>query len=306
MRQRLIFGPVLIAVLLLVAWGDQRLEGAPIAAPLRPLALGRADVPAGLIIFFLAAALCFLAVRELATIMLAKGIPASKRIMTSAALLGLLVSCIVPSSTPGHVGGLLVSSAAVLVLLSSLMYHSRNRGVEGAVAAAGAELLAFVYLGLMFGFVLAIRREHPVWVLLWVILVTKSCDIGAFFTGKSIGRHKLIPWLSPGKTWEGLAGGVVLAGAVGAGGAWVLGRWFGVVGIPPWSGLVAGVTFGVTGQLGDLIESLFKRDAGIKDASAVLPGFGGVLDVLDSPLLVAPVAYWWLHAVHPGAAIVPA
>ena len=306
MRQRLILGPVLIAVLLLVAWLDQRLEGAPIAESLRPLFLGRATVPPGLLIFFLAAALCFVAVRELATIMLAKGLPASKRIMTSAALLGLLVSCVVPSATPGHVGALAVSSAAILVLLSSLLFHSRNRSVEGAVAAAGAELLAFVYLGLMFGFVLAIRREHPVWVLLWIILVTKSCDIGAYFTGKSIGRHKLIPWLSPGKTWEGLAGGVLLAAAVGAGGAWVLRESFGVAGIPLWSGLAAGAVFGVTGQLGDLIESLFKRDAGIKDAGAVLPGFGGVLDVLDSPLLVAPVAYWWLHAVHPGAALHPA
>src|SRR4051812_22684656 len=108
MRQRLMLGPVLIAVLLLVAWLDQRLEGAPVAEALRPIFLGRATVPPGLLIFFLAAALCFLAVRELATIMLAKGLPASKRIMTSAALLGLLVSCIVPSATPGHVGGLLV------------------------------------------------------------------------------------------------------------------------------------------------------------------------------------------------------
>jgi phosphatidate cytidylyltransferase len=303
MRQRLILGPVLIGVLLLVAWADQRLEGAAIGPGWRPLFLGRATVPPGLVIFFLAAALCLLAVRELATIMLAKGLPASKRIMTSAALLGLLVSCVVPSATPGHVGALAVSSAAVLVLLSSLLFHSRNRSFEGVVAAAGAELLAFVYLGLMFGFVLAIRREHPVWVLLWIILVTKSCDIGAYFTGKSVGRHKLIPWLSPGKTWEGLAGGVALASAVGAGGAWVLGHRLGVAGIPEWSGLAAGAVFGVTGQLGDLIESLFKRDAGIKDAGAVFPGFGGVLDVLDSPLLVAPVAYWWLHTVHPGAAL---
>jgi phosphatidate cytidylyltransferase len=303
MRQRLLLGPVLIAVLLLVAWLDQRVEGAPLASFLRPILGGRDTVPPGLMIFFLAAALCFLAVRELATIMLAKGLPASKRIMTSAALLGLLVSCMVPWSTPGHVGALVVSSAAVLVLLSSLLFHSRHRSVEGVIAAAGAELLAFVYLGLMFGFVLAIRREHPVWVLLWIILVTKSCDIGAYFTGKSVGRHKLIPWLSPGKTWEGLAGGLVLAAAVGGAGAWALRVYAGVPDIPVWSGLAAGAVFGVTGQLGDLIESLFKRDAGIKDAGAVLPGFGGVLDVLDSPLLVAPVAYWWLHSIHPGASL---
>ena len=161
--------------------------------------------------------------------------------------------------------------------------------------------MSFVYLGLMFGFVLAIRREHSVWVLLWIILVTKSADIGAFATGKLIGRHKLILWLSPGKTWEGLIGGVVLAAAVGAAGLAALKSW-GLTPqetLPPaWTGAAAGVLFGLTGVLGDLIASLFKRDAGLKDASHVLPGFGGVLDVLDSALLVAPVAYWWVQLVH--------
>jgi phosphatidate cytidylyltransferase len=301
MRPRLIYGPVLILALLLVAWLDHALEGADLPRGLAPLFPGRQTAPPGIAIFLLCVGLSLLAVRELAAIMIANGLHASKRIMTGAAVLGLLVSCVIPASLPGHVAASLISTAAVVVLLASLLFHSRHRSVEGVVAAAGAELLAFVYLGLMFGFVLAIRREHPVCVLLWVILVTKSCDIGAYFAGRAIGRHKLIPWLSPGKTWEGLAGGVVLAMLTGAAGAWALREWFGVPGIPLWSGLAAGAIFGITGQLGDLIESLFKRDAGMKDASTVLPGFGGVLDVLDSPLMVAPVAYWWLHAVHPAS-----
>jgi phosphatidate cytidylyltransferase len=163
----------------------------------------------------------------------------------------------------------------------------------GVVASAGGTLLAFVYLGLMSGFLLAIRREHSVWVLAWVILTTKACDIGAYFAGRSLGRHKLISWLSPGKTWEGLAGGLVASAVIGAAGLALVRRV--EPGLPPWwTGFIAGALFGLTGQFGDLIESLFKRDAGIKDASSVLPGFGGVLDVLDSPLMVAPVAYWWL------------
>ena len=306
MRQRLLLGPVLIVVLLLVAAADQALEGASIPGALRPAFPGRAQFPPGVLIFLFCALVSFLSARELAAIFKANGILASKRIMTSAAILGLLVSAIVPESLPAPVAVAIISSAAVAVLLSSLVFHSRHKTVEGAVAAAGGSLLAFTYLGLMFGFVLAIRREHPVWVLLWIILVAKSCDIGAYFTGKSVGRHKLIPWLSPGKTWEGLAGGLVLAGVVGAAGLALLdGRW---VQRPPWwSGALAGVLFGATGQLGDLIASLFKRDAGMKDSSRVLPGFGGVLDVLDSPLLVAPVAYWWLHlavrtAANPSAA----
>jgi phosphatidate cytidylyltransferase len=297
MRQRLLLGPVLIAVLLAVGAGDQWLEGAAIPEALRGAFFGRITFPPGVLIFLFCAAVSFLSARELAAIFVANSIRASKRIMTGAAVMGLLVSAIVPATIPATVAVAIVSSAAVGVLLASLVFHSRHRSVEGAVAAAGGSLLAFVYLGLMFGFVLAIRREHEVWVLLWIILVTKSCDIGAYFTGKSMGRHKLIPWLSPGKTWEGLIGGLVLAAVAGAIGQWLLGNRLHDATVPVWAGAVAGVLFGATGQLGDLIASLFKRDAGIKDSSRVLPGFGGVLDVLDSPLLVAPVAYWWLRSI---------
>jgi phosphatidate cytidylyltransferase len=302
MRQRLLLGPILILCLIGLAWLDQRLQGAPVPRPLQPILLGLEVFPAGVIIFLFCALISILSARELAAIFKANNIPASKRIMTGAAILGLLVSAIVPSSMPAAVAVQIVSSAAVLVLLASLLFHSRGRTVEGAVAAAGGSLLAFVYLGLMFGFVLAIRRDYPVWVLFWIILVAKACDIGAYFTGKSIGRHKLIPWLSPGKTWEGLFGGLTLAAVVGALGGIVLTRNLPQIGFPWWSGAVAGILFGLTGQLGDLIASLFKRDAGMKDSSHILPGFGGVLDVLDSPLLVAPIAYWWLQSTPPALA----
>ncbi|MEL7238219.1 MAG: phosphatidate cytidylyltransferase, partial [Planctomycetota bacterium] len=104
-------------------------------------------------------------------------------------------------------------------------------------------------------------------------------------TGKSLGKHKLIPFLSPGKTWEGLAGGVVTAALVGAACAPGLDllTW--------WKGAIFGAVIGVVGQAGDLLESLMKRDADVKDSSQLLPGFGGVLDVIDSPLVAAPVAY---------------
>jgi phosphatidate cytidylyltransferase len=155
-------------------------------------------------------------------------------------------------------------------------------------------LFAFVYLGLLFGFLMAIRRHHEVWIILWVLLVTKSCDTGAYFTGRAIGRHKLIPWLSPGKTWEGLFGGIVLASLMGALGAWILGRT-GVSGSPsPLVGVAAGVVFSLIGHAGDLMASVLKRDTGVKDSGSALPGMGGIIDVLDSPLLVFPAAYWLL------------
>ncbi|MEX2219781.1 MAG: phosphatidate cytidylyltransferase [Phycisphaerales bacterium] len=303
MRKRLIFGPVLIAIVILLCWADQRIEGAALAPWLRPLFLGRDTAPPGTLLFLVGIALSWLAARELVRIMRDNGIKAAKRITTTAAVAGLLVSAAIPDAWPAARAAAAVSTAAVAVFVISLLYYTRNRTFEGIVGASGGTMLAFVYLGLMFGFLLAIRREHTVWVLLWVIFSTKNCDTGAYFTGKAVGRRKLIVWLSPGKTWEGLAGGVALASLTGFIGLWLIRELGGAnpATIPPlWTGLIAGALFGLTGQAGDLIASLFKRDAGLKDSSHLLPGFGGVLDVIDSPLLVAPVAYWWLAAIHTG------
>ena len=111
----------------------------------------------------------------------------------------------------------------------------------------------------------------------------------------------MIAWLSPGKTWEGLAGGVATAVLVGV----VLAAASGLLDrndrVPLWLGAICGVVFAIVGQLGDLTVSLFKRGAGMKDSSKILPGLGGVLDVLDSPLMVAPVAYWILTIAMPAA-----
>jgi len=145
---------------------------------------------------------------------------------------------------------------------------------------------------------MALRVKHSIrpdrfsgttMIIVMILLVVKSTDIGAYFGGRALGKHKLIPWLSPGKTWEGLLCGLLTAGAVGA----VCAKWIN----PPnyhlewWKGLIFGMVIGGIGQLGDLLESLMKRDAEVKDSSNLIPGFGGVLDVIDSPLLAAPFAY---------------
>jgi phosphatidate cytidylyltransferase len=123
-----------------------------------------------------------------------------------------------------------------------------------------------------------------------ILLCVKFTDIGAYFGGRALGRRKLIPWLSPGKTWEGLFFGLLTAAAVGAVCAvWIDERrgysmyW--------WKGAIFGAVIGGIGQAGDLLESLMKRDAEVKDSGSLIPGFGGVLDVIDSPLLAAPFAY---------------
>ena len=292
LKQRLTLGPILIVFLLGVAFGDEWLD-----RQAGPSWMGRETWPPGVLVFLLSVTLAILGTRELARILADKGIEASRRAMGTSAVLGLMVMAFTPGDWDGPAGVAIVAGASAFVLVASLVFYSRGRTVEGVVAATGGTLWAFVYLGLMLGAVVLIRREHSVWVLLWVVLVTKSCDIGAYFTGKSIGRHKLIPWLSPGKTWEGLIGGVVFSGAVGAIGVGLIGRLDGVPEVPWWSGLIVGVLLGLAGQAGDLIASLLKRDAGRKDSGGLLPGFGGVLDVIDSPLVAMPVAYAWLVAV---------
>jgi phosphatidate cytidylyltransferase len=123
------------------------------------------------------------------------------------------------------------------------------------------------------------------------IFVPKCGDIGAYFTGRALGRHRMAPTLSPKKTWEGVAGGVTASVLAAVGidrlGPVVRGGW------PSAAGL--GAALGIVGIFGDLAESLIKRDAQQKDASQRVPGFGGILDVVDSVVFAAPVAYWWIN-----------
>jgi len=183
----------------------------------------------------------------------------------------------------------LIPTVLAVSLVAAVVMHSRKHRVEGAMANAGGTLLAIVYLGVLPGFFLPICMTHSAWMMLAIVCIVKCADIGAYTAGHMIGRHKLIPWLSPGKTVEGFIGGLAFSGAIGAAAA--------VIFHFTWEqGLVAGILLGAVGQLGDLLESLLKRDAGVKDSGTV-PGFGGVLDILDSPLLAAPVAYWLLKLI---------
>lgn len=294
LRHRLIMGTLLVGSALAALWLDEALQQARWPGWLHWLSTSRTTFPPGVLIFILCAGIAVLAARELARILTENGVTASRRITCTAAVAGLLPASLIPSDVPALEAVAITSSTAVVMLLAALAFYSRNKTVEGTVAAAGGTLLSFVYIGVLGSFLLAVRRDHSVWILLWVLLVAKTCDIGAYFTGRSIGRHKLIPWLSPGKTWEGLIGGMLAAAAAGAGGVILL-RLAGHTAIPgPLNGAAAGAVFGLVGQMGDLIESMFKRDAGRKDSGRILPGFGGVLDLIDSPLLVAPAAYWWL------------
>jgi phosphatidate cytidylyltransferase len=131
--------------------------------------------------------------------------------------------------------------------------------------------------------------------LLYFILVTKFSDLGAYVTGSLVGRHKLIPRISPNKTWEGL-GGAILFSVLASVGFAGLARGV-LVGMHWGHALVLGLVLGGGAVVGDLIESLFKREAGVKDSGRLFPGIGGILDLLDSLLFNAPLMYLYLRHV---------
>jgi phosphatidate cytidylyltransferase len=180
--------------------------------------------------------------------------------------------------------------------------------------------LSILYVGGLLGMFVQLRLldgglgDHPdqngnrYGLIAWLslVIVVKSSDIGQYVVGRMFGRHKLAKMLSPGKTWEGAIGGISFA---------LLGAWFSlgplarILGCPSgrgWPAWLSGcccyaVLVGIAGIVGDLTESMLKRDAGVKDSSHWLPGFGGVLDLLDSLLVAAPVAYalWFAGLVGP-------
>jgi len=176
---------------------------------------------------------------------------------------------------------------SVLVLIALLLYQYIRYGTSGVLANCGVNYFSIVYLGLLSSFVLALRIDFGVWVLLMFVFVVKSADIGAYAVGKLFGKHKFSPKISPSKTWEGMAGAVVVAVVVAVGFAVCCD----IITMAWWLAAIFGFCFAFIGQLGDLAESMIKRDAEQKDSANSVPGFGGILDVIDSALLAAPFAY---------------
>jgi len=130
---------------------------------------------------------------------------------------------------------------------------------------------------------------------LYFLIVTKFSDMGAYAVGSLIGKHKMIPRISPGKTWEGFGGAIV----VSTGASLVFLHLFGahMFGMNTLHAIILGVVLSSTAVIGDLIESLFKREAGVKDSGNFFPGIGGILDLLDSLLFNAPIMYLYLRHI---------
>lgn len=162
------------------------------------------------------------------------------------------------------------------------------------IASSGTTVLGVLYVVLLGGHLVAIRTgfEQPLAadLLSFFFLVLMGSDTGAYYVGRAIGKHKLAPTISPGKTWEGVAGGLLAAVAF----ATLAHFWFFRELPLKWT-IPLAVVMSLLGILGDLTESALKRGAGAKDAANILPGHGGMLDRLDSLLFNAPLLYYFAH-----------
>ncbi len=210
-----------------------------------------------------------------------------------------------------HRGGATVpagldAGAIFLVIAGAFTLQLRHpiRGLDPLTAVA-ATVLGFIYIPFLFNFAAKIVFTLPgtgevpgAFALLWLVAVTKFTDMGAYIVGSAIGRHKMIPHVSPGKTWEGI-GGALLFAQLAACGLYaifpaqlaVLGGWIHVIAL--------GFILAVLAVIGDLAESLIKRSLGAKDSGRMLPGIGGGLDLIDSLCFTAPALYFYLTRVLP-------
>jgi phosphatidate cytidylyltransferase len=169
-------------------------------------------------------------------------------------------------------------------------------GVDGYVRDATAAVFTLVYVPFLGGFVaLLLAEDRGALAIVTFILVTVASDIGGYASGVVLGRHPMAPVISPKKSWEGFAGSAVASLAVGAACVVLL------LDGDAWVGLVLGAVAVVAATLGDLAESLIKRDLDIKDMSNILPGHGGIMDRLDSLLATVSVVWLVLHFLLPVA-----
>ena len=290
LRWRLLLGALFIAALVGLCWLDCR-----------------ATIP-GVWLAPVAVAVAVLASQEIVSLLRAGGLQPAAAVVYAGNLLLLAVNW-APWWMParGRLAELrpaewFVASLSLVALAAFASAMRRYEKPGGSVANTAATCFAVLYVGLMLALLVQVRIVWGIGALATLLLVVKMGDIGAYTVGRLIGRHKMAPRLSPGKTIEGACGAL----AFSAFAAWAAFGWL----LPPpavgqsgpglccgW--LIFGLLVGGVGIAGDLAESLIKRDVGRKDSSVWLPGFGGVLDLVDSVLLAAPAAWlcWRLGLV---------
>ncbi len=185
----------------------------------------------------------------------------------------------------------------VIGFLLILFMQFARRDNRHAILGLSTTLFGVLYVAWFFSFLVKIRFMLPgiegIKLVAFILLVTKSADIGALVIGSRYGRNPLLPKVSPNKSVEGTLGAVLVSACVA-----LVSRSFlpGTLNLPLWQIFSMGAFFGGLGQLGDLSESLIKRDCGVKDSGKLLPGLGGVLDIIDSLLFSAPAFYLYMSS----------
>ena len=208
---------------------------------------------------------------------------------------GIIVGLLIPVSVFLHLGERYIDFEPLMIVLACLfafvLQFTRKEGSTDHIISIGVTLLALFYISWFFSYFIKIKfLPNGAYLVCYLVLVTKSADIAAYFIGKSFGKHNLIPRISPKKTIEGTLSGLFTSVVVSF-------LAMPLIGISYLHALILGVLLGVTGQVGDLAESLLKRDCSVKDSSSNISGFGGVLDMIDSLLFTAPVFYFYIKLV---------
>lgn len=196
----------------------------------------------------------------------------------------------------------------VCLVVGLFIRQLADRENSAGIQTIGNTLLGVLYIPWLFGFIPKIKFLYPEMFVVgepgrvhagslfvfYLVIVTKCCDIGAYGVGRLFGRHKMIPRISPNKTWEGFFGGLVVALIASITAFEYLRPRVTAVGFHHVDALVLGVLLGLMGVVGDLAESMLKRETNVKDSGGVLPGIGGALDLIDSLIFTAPVLYAYL------------
>ncbi len=194
--------------------------------------------------------------------------------------------------------------AAVIALLAIIALSSalaRPDEITRSLVSVSATVFGVIYVALLAGYLVGVRMIEETGntpklaakLLTMFFAMVMLTDTGAYYTGRSIGRHKLAPRISPGKTIEGSIGGFISAALAG-----ILSKYAFFPEIPMLHAIILGVVIGVVGPVGDLAESMFKRGSEVKDSGAIFPGHGGMLDRVDSILFCAPVLYYYAHLFY--------
>jgi phosphatidate cytidylyltransferase len=246
----------------------------------------------GVLIILLA--VCALAMLEFYSLLHAAHIPHFKYFGLFSGLLLILASWFSQRSSTfqkGDMEWMVMCGISIAVFLRQFPQKNNPQPLE---TIAGT-LMGVIYISLLLGFFAKLLRawdeQTGRCLMLYLLLVVKASDMGAYFVGCSIGRHKLIPRISPAKTWEGFFGGLLSSVGVSLLFYALANNRLGELALRFSDALLLGVLLGASGAVSDLTESLFKRGAGVKDSGHMILGMGGILDVIDSLLFSAPALY---------------